>query len=657
MRVNAAHPVWILGLLVFPAGHLHAQTPERGPVPRLVDRSGDPLPPGAVARLGTTAFRHARQISAAAVSPDGRFVATASEGRAIYLWDATTGRRVRDFPTDTWRCPALAFSPDSRMLAAAGDSGALYDVASGRRLAEVKDQENESYLAVAFSPDSKRLALGTAGHVVTTDGGQFEVPSGVLLLNSATGRKVRRLGAFQAMVTGVAFSPDGASVAACTGDKFVRQWHASTGKELRPLAEGEDCLRRIAFSADGKRLATGGSDGHVALWDSATGTKLWRSAVAKQSVGSLQFSPDGSAILVGADYSRIGLIDARSGRPRVGVGGLAGVACHGAFAPDGKAIVAWGEDHTVHIWQLAADRELSFGDGHRQTMHALVVSPDGRTLASTSYDQIRLWNLGTGRETTRLAAGGFCDAIAFSPDGKTLAGIQDWGARMWDLSSGRIIKDLDTGDRMVSGVTFAPDGKSLYTAGFDSIEVWDVRTGKRLRRFEVRPPEPDNGFSRPPPPLSDLAVSRDGKLVAVTDVARVRLWNSATGKEVQGLPEDLTGPFALSPDGRTLACDRENDVICFWDVVAGKEVGRIKLVTGQTRHSLAFAPDGRTIAGALADGVVRVWSCPAGLEVASFQGHQGQVSCVTYTPDGKAVLSGGFDTTILMWDLGKAGRR
>jgi WD40 repeat protein len=657
MRTAAIHSLTLSVLLLGLVASARGDPTERGPAPRLVDLYGDPLPKGAVVRLGTIRLRHADRVSAAALSPDGRVIASAVNGQAVNLWDARTGRLLRDIRTHTYYCLALAFSPDGNILAAAGgDAVLLFDVATGRRLCRVKDQEGESYLSPAFSADGKWLAVGTGAHVrPPEDGGP--VPSGVLLLEVPSGRKARRLGDQGDLVEGVAFAPDGATLASASRDKTLRLWDPRTGKERRRLGTGERPQTRVAFSRDGKRISSGDWDGHVTVWDSATGAELWWTKAHRGPIGSLSFSPDGSSVLAGREYSDVRLFDAGTGRPRPLPDRLGDNAWHGAFSPDGQALMVWGGDRAIHLWNLATARELDFGTGHKSGVLAVAVAPDGKTVVSAGFDGVRVWEAMSGREIRRLTDGEPCSAVAFSPDGKTLAGGVPRGhVTIWASGSGRPLQRIETEDGFVSGVAFAPDGRSLYTASVTLVQQWEVGTGKRVRRFGEPKPEPD-GFSRPPPPLSNLAVRPDGKAVAVYDVDRVRIWDTATGKEMDPPKGEWSVPFAFSPDSRTLACAKGDEDIGFWDLANGKDAGRIRVPGKYGCRSLAFAPNGKAIAVVCGDGSIGVMTFPAGKEVSAWWGQRGFISCIAYSPDGQFIVSGSPDSTVLVWDAGKVGGR
>jgi WD40 repeat protein len=219
-----------------PAGE---KVPER---PR-VDAAGEPLPPGAVARLGTPRLRHGATLMSVALSPDGRRAASTGTDRSAYVWEIPSGRLVREV------------APDK----------------SGSHVCKV-----------AFSPDGKRLALGTDPEV--------------LLWDLATGKVVRRW-AQPFQMWSVAFSPDGKVLAWGTGDSKVRLADLD-GENVRELNGHEGRVFGLSFSPDGKRLASGGwEDRKVVLWEISpprrgrirtrenpprrgTGPPAWRPAVA-----------------------------------------------------------------------------------------------------------------------------------------------------------------------------------------------------------------------------------------------------------------------------------------------------------------------------------------------------------------------------------------
>ncbi len=530
------------------------------------DRYGDPLPPGAVARLGTLRLYHGQSVDRVTFSSDGKLVvSTAKDGNC--LWDVDTGREV---PLRDGLKHAFIFSWKGKLLAAE-DGGRIWDLATGK-----EGPRPDVTLNAAGIPVAKGQPLGNAVEerkVLSPDGSIRAVAEGkrIRLWDTRTGKELPALdkqqpsfeGQTDQLVNSLTFSPDGKLLASTHGPT-VRLWDLATGKEIRQFRGKDFEVSRTVFSADGKTLA--GADGSsLTLWDVATGK--WRHDFAHTYlVGALAFTPDGKTLLTGSAYSDpvIRVWDALTGNERGQWRGHTVDVQTLAVSPDGKLAVSGGQDRTLRMWDVATGKQVRRLEEAKEAIWSATFSPDGKTLASGGK-MVRLWQVSTSREL-RSFAGGPIERLAFSTDGKTLA-------------------------------TASPQ--------YEAVLLWDVATGRELRQF--------SGHSSVNP---CFAFSPNGRVLATGDaLGPIHLWNLATAKEIRTLggpmKPDPRASYALdvlafSPDGRSLAAGYSDETVRLWEIASEQERARFH---GHRNGvvSLAFSPDGSLLASGSWDRTVVVW--------------------------------------------------
>jgi WD40 repeat protein len=637
------------------------------PAPR-TDRYGDPLPEGALLRLGTEGFRQGNFIYGIALSPDGQTVASIGGNSLIHVWATATGRELRRFdrPWNFGTAYVVAISPDGHALAVGGQNGVLaWDLSTGKELFQLQVPQVQG---LAFSPDGSTLATG-------------DQLGGVYLWSASTGKQLAELGPRAANKEGgyeigaVTFSPDGKLLAAGRVSQ-VHIWDLMTGKVIHKLIGHFDQIVALAFSADGKVLASGSSDRVVRLWDPIGGKELRRLEGHEAPIASLAFTADGKTLITGSgqqcyrsmkqEPKALRLWDVATGREIAAIGehgwGVTGVA----VMPDGQTLVAGGGCGSIQFWDLATLQEVKQRDGHRGWIGAVTYSPDGKTIVTGGGDNIiRVWEAATGKELRQLHGCATCiDCLAFSPDGKLLAsGSRDSNARIWDFPSGKELRRLQCSNGWQIWVAFSPDGKLLATGTRDlnredKIKIWDVATGKELVHFGG--PKEEG--------VCSVAFSPDGKTLASGGgfgyhfVAQrqpkevfVRLWDVATGAEVRQLcgesnrEGNWTTSVAFSPDGQLVAAGSRSGMIQIWDMATGKTIRSFD--AKHSSYSVGFSPDGRTLGSAGHDGTAYLWEVATGLERKRFTTRGGLLSALAYAPDGETVATGCSDTTVLVWEV------
>ena len=277
----------------------------------------------------------------------------------------------------------------------------------------------------------------------------------------------------------VAFAPDGRSVALGRSDGGLEIEDLIEGqiRELEPGTGLGTLVRGLAYSPDGKTLASGGLGREVKLWDVESKSLLAALEGHAEPVAALAFSPDGKTLASGSLDGSIRLWDVATGRE------LTGIAAHTrdvrglAFSPDGKTLASGSLDGSARIWDVATGGELASIRGGGRRVFAVAFAPDGKTLAlalspsaAEPNGQVLLWSPAESRQPYRILGQASVSAVAFSPDGKTLATAGgDRTLKLWDLATGKEIANLAGHEGFIASLAFSPDGKTIATAGQDHL--------------------------------------------------------------------------------------------------------------------------------------------------------------------------------------------
>lgn len=644
------------------------------------DRSGNPLPPGAVARLGSLRFRQGSLILSIAYAPDGKLLAVGDWRGSVYLWDVATGKIVRRMEAALW-CHfgfppfrpegKLAFSPDGKLLALDGAADRIHngaargillcDTKSGKVIRRLSRTPSNTF---AFSPDGKVLAVAEEKRVC--------------LLDSFSGKERATLDPGETSVRGLTFAKDGKSlvmVLSSFGAQNLCVWDLRANKEIRRFPIG---LRGFALSPDGMLLASRGDDNRSIQILDVVSSKERRQFRFRDDEGSdhFAFSPDGKNLAcVGRSWKRkevyfVRSWDVASGKPSWRVEGSQYLCSDLAYAPDGKTVaVAWVQ---VQLLDAATGKDLFPPRENFPDVSTIALSPDGRMAATSARDDgvIRLWELPACKEGQRLQGHkNKIWQILFSPDGKRLLS-RDWdhSVRLWDVKTGResMRCALKTEPLWVG---FCEDGTVRMVQpdqDEEGIVIDTLPPGKEPLKLAL--PVPRN--ARPDKRLHSLTLSPDTRaVVKVTGDGTVGLWSTANGKllhridgSIRRAPREEKGgevagpmfspniPVAFSPDGRTLANHNDRWGLRLWEVATGRERCRLRGAPSDT-CALAFSPDGLRVMSGDQRGGLRLWDAVTGAELWQGEGHLGIIMKLVFSADGRWLVSAGNEYTALLWDV------
>ena len=595
------------------------------------DGLGDPLPGGALQRLGTRRMQYA--LSDMAYSSDGRRAYVIS-GRELHVWDLIHGARVGAYPVSDHPLVAMDPNPSARKVLLGDRSGVVieWDLEENREVGRFATGR-ESLVSVRYSSDEERvLTLDRAESAL----GEWDRETGERRVEiAAPGERFNRC----------LYGPDGrtAFVGHQPGDN-VYHYDLTSGELLRIFvddysnydmclsADGErllvgtrhksnewrlsdyECLETftghlghavpsVAYTRDDRYLLTGSRDGSIRLWDRHKAEVIRRWYPHQGHVTRMRVSPDGEWVLSYGGDRLLTETSLETGEPRLQWERHRGAVLALAFTPDGSHAISGSADKTVRVWETGSWRLVRSTLTPGDEVHALAVSPDGKYVAAGSKDgTIRILELGAG-EVVRTLSGhlGYVRAVVYADNGRRLlSAAGDGSVRLWDAETGEMLRVMDGHRGGVLALAPSPDGRRALSGGRDgTVREWDLDTGEFLA----------------------TVIAHRGWVQAVR----------------------------YSPDRRRAISAGRDGLVIEWDFVEGREVRTFD--HGAWVEDALYLPDGHAICSAGQDGHVAVWDRRSGEPIRRFEGHEDAVHALAVSPDGDLLLSGSADTTMLVWGL------
>jgi WD40 repeat protein len=674
-----------------------AQQETKGTANR-VDLHGDPLPEGAAMRLGTVQLRAAG--ANLALSMDGKTLIGVRGGKLVSFWDATSGKLkgTRGLPDSSRRSSILlraerlsVLSGDGRLLAT--EDLEIRDVWTGKRLTKLIPPDLQPfvvYAEMAFSPDSTYLAyVGTDAK----NGRAANAKHFIRIWEVRTGKQVfAKDFPYEYSRHPLGFSPDSRQMLVFFGDGLCC-WDIADGKERWQSKKVFNVSDRIAFSTNGDTILSS-----IPPVELATGKQVQVANLPPSPRGfqvkQMLAAPDGRTLLLARNDGAV-VWDLQTGTE---VRKIADVGDEMVLMPDGKSFITAGS--VLQRWDLATGKALyadNFGEGHTQSVVALVFSADGKRLLSGGEDgSVRLWDTTSSQPLRvwrvhappeRLPRIGYnlggVNTATMSSDGRWIASCGAGEVKVWDTADGKqgpAIKlprlgknesgqsgsqlSFYHGGRKLVGVFGAmavlppprPPGKQ---AGGGKVVMpthwmatWDLQSGEMLTKLPVAPTS-----------AAACRLSRDGSWLATAG----KVLDVVSGKEevrFEGT-ESFESLCAISADETLVAFggganrNLENPSV---EVVIGERATGNKVAVIKTRSDagiLAFHPGNRVVAIAEPNSI-QVWDIATAEQVATLRippdvpsdsGRNLCVSCLTFAPDGRRFATGHPDGTILLWDV------
>jgi WD40 repeat protein len=566
-----------------------------------------------------------------AVSGDGKQLAYLRSDGGVQRWSFANEResgeplyfpeaKVLDEQPNKGRTTSKPGSDDKSSKPGADDKSSKPGSEKGRGKSSKPGDRGD--LGKSVNSGIEQLAFSGDGQFLVAAGGFYKTFGAVAIWHAASGKRLSLEDAEQGdLITSVACSPDGASIAAVGFDHTLRVWDARTGKvRFRRVAHKLEGMS-VTFDATGNRVATAGWDKVVMVWNARTGEEIRSLRGNRGTVTQLAFSPDKSN-------------------------------------PGQDNLVSLNEFGELRWWD--ADQEQSARIvRHPEPVHAVAFSPRGRYLASLgrSSQAIVQEIARSNRYDLPIMSPGA--RAAFSDDELSLlAAGEDGVLQTWSITA--VSKPVhQSGNARITSQRVLTAAKNQWSLSksppvaaqpmLDLINFGDV-------------PQPAPSIVAVDRAGAQLAFVRsDGRVVVRRRVSDTEFTDTTLPFAGKSPASQAANALAFSPDGSLLAAGMQDFETLIWDTSSSPRPsgGEGAGVRGQIRHRLkghlcfvscvAFSPDGKRLVSGSEDWTIKIWDFEVGRATLTLAGHKGRIRHLAFSPDGNWLASASEDGTARLW--------
>ena len=626
-----------------------------------LDADSEPLPPGARFRLGTRNWRHRGEGFSICYSPDSKKIAFTSRYSDVFVMNAKTGQRefagkLKLKDGSRLKAKAIAFSPNGQELAARspGRSVELFSVEGRKHLRSqvVKldfDFGISDGRSLIYSQDGKYLAVGTGfGYAV------LDAKTGDIVITENT----------KAQIQGLAFDAKSTQLFVASLKPSVKIWDLAKREIVKTWSDSDDhFVRGPAIAPNKTTIAVGTQEVLVVDLTADKVVHRLKGDDPKELFMELAISPDGQLVIGASQEGTVYVWNLADGTRKWKLSSNSWVVRNMAISPDGRSVATSDALNHIWVWSLETGELLSGGGpGHDMSVDEVAFSHDGTLLVTGSGQQdTHIWNAATGAHLRKLKTSS--SSIAFTLEGNL---VTSWAnspqLKVWKASTGDLLSEATpsgptSGDFAVSG-----DGKRLVT-----LERISEPPGCRMLMLEYPSLKPLREIKGDGYHEGCIALSHNGELAAVAAQEIIEIWNLREGVLAARMSGHKHHPqgLAFTPDGRFLISGSLDQTVRVWEMASCKQVFELQ---GHKRSvaAIALSPNGRIVASAGGSQSypidvedphqIRLWDIATGEQVATLSGHNEDVSSLAFSPDGKLLASGMYDTTALVWEVPAAAQ-